>query len=48
MVHCKPRKQDVFIKMQQTQDNDSDIDQFAENTKNLIIQYIYQLIFMDI
>eukprot|EP01083_Nonionella_stella_P191358 708367_1 len=36
LAHCKPRKQDVFIKIKQTQDNDSDIDQFTENTKNLI------------
>ena len=36
LAHCKPRKQDVFIKIKQTQDDDIDIDEFTENTKNLI------------
>ena len=36
LAHCKPRKEDVFIKIRQTQDNDTDIDEFTENTKNLI------------
>ncbi len=28
LAHCKPRKQDVFVKIKQFADNDSDIDQF--------------------
>ena len=36
LAHCKPRKEDVFLKIKQTQDHDNDIDAFTENTKNLI------------
>ena len=37
LAHCKSRKEDVFLKIRQTQDNnDTDIDEFTENTKNLI------------
>eukprot|EP01084_Bolivina_argentea_P184576 318340_1 len=37
LAHCKPRKQDVFIKIKETQNTaDADIDQFTESTKNLI------------
>eukprot|EP00486_Rosalina_sp_Unknown_P014963 CAMPEP_0201596006 /NCGR_PEP_ID=MMETSP0190_2-20130828/192829_1 /ASSEMBLY_ACC=CAM_ASM_000263 /TAXON_ID=37353 /ORGANISM="Rosalina sp." /LENGTH=708 /DNA_ID=CAMNT_0048056201 /DNA_START=88 /DNA_END=2214 /DNA_ORIENTATION=+ len=36
LAHCKPRKEDVFLKIRETQDNDTDIDEFTENTKNLI------------
>ena len=36
LAHCKPRKEDVFIKIKSTQDDDTDIDEFTENTKNMI------------
>lgn len=36
LAHCKSRKEDVFLKIRQTQDDDTGIDEFTENTKNLI------------
>lgn len=36
LAHCKPRKEDVFLKIKQILTQDDDIDEFLENTKNLI------------
>ena len=37
LAHCKPRKEDVFLKIKETEQSSSNnIDQFTENTKNLI------------